>query len=248
MTPFEQAVYTTYFESGHRSSSSPVLSAHCFTRLWERYLPPNRSARFLDLGCGEGSWLSQLRSVLGYEHILGVDGSDTLVKQARANDVPIAQSDIKEFLRTLPSDVVFDCISLFHVLEHFSPVEGHEILAMARDHLAPGGRCLLRVPNVLCTFTGMPFGDITHRTYFTTSSLSQLCWISGFGPLVLIPNVICGGSLRSRVRGQLAKALFAISRIQYGIANGFGSAGQTTFEPEIVCMVSPRIRTNSFMR
>lgn len=241
MEPFEAAVYSTYFESGHRPERAPESTDRCFKRRWDQWLPADRNAKILDLGCGEAVWLSQLRSVFGYQNILGVDAAEALVKQARERAVPIIHRDLIGFFDTLSRDDLFDCISLFHVLEHLSPPAAYRVLTLVRDHLVPGGRCLIGVPNVLCPFSGMPFGDITHQTYFTLSSLSQLLWISGFESLMLIPDVVCGGSLRSRVRRRAAKWLLGIAQMEYGLVNGFTSARETTFEPEIMCMVRPRL-------
>lgn len=243
MTPFEKAVYNSYFECGHRRNASQEESSDaCFAKRWQKWLPPNTGTKVLDLGCGEGLWLSKLSSALSYHNLLGVDGSRDLVSRAKARGVPAIQSDIRDFLRAARADSnFFDCVGLFHVLEHFSTEEGYELLELVRKILAPGGHCFIAVPNILCRFSGTPFGDITHKTYFTTASLSQLVWISGFGPPTLIPDVICERSLRSRLRLRLANSLLAMSRLQYAMLNGFGSARTTTFGPEIVCVTSPRV-------
>lgn len=95
----------------------------------------------LDVGCGRGILLDQLRS-LGYE-AHGVEFTDTAAWHARRRlGLDVAAGD---FL-TLPHEADrFHAVIFWHTLEHFpNPVEA---VARARELLRPGGLLAVAVPN-----------------------------------------------------------------------------------------------------
>jgi len=94
--------------------------------------------RFLDVGCGSVSWWLRALSRLGFRRLTGVDPN------ARANAMDGNVRIVKGHLAQL--DGAFDVISFHHSLEHIEDQEG--ILRDARARLAPGGVCVIRVPQV----------------------------------------------------------------------------------------------------
>lgn len=96
------------------------------------------SSRILDVGCGNGALLLQLRA-LGFKHVLGLDpfidrdlhyNSGVSVRKSTVFDVPGK----------------WDLIMFHHSFEHISnPLETLERCARM---LAPGGCCLVRIPTV----------------------------------------------------------------------------------------------------
>ena len=96
---------------------------------------PNRQARVLDVGCGDGQLLSSMARV-GYSQLTGIDpliGSTRTIDGVRLQCGELASVE-----------GVFDLISFHHSLEHI--VGQVEVLTHARQLLAPGGRLLIRVP------------------------------------------------------------------------------------------------------
>jgi len=76
---------------------------------------------------------------------------------------------------------VFDVIVLFDVIEHFSPEEQREVVSAIFSSLSPGGRVIIRTPNMASLLgTYSRYLDLTHYLGFTEFSLYQLLRQCGF--------------------------------------------------------------------
>jgi 2-polyprenyl-3-methyl-5-hydroxy-6-metoxy-1,4-benzoquinol methylase len=148
------------------------------------WLPEDRKALIVDVGCGWGTLLRELRQ-LGFSNLMGVEGDSDLARETRArcgNDldgISIVHADAIEFFEH--TDLRFETVLLFHVLEHFSSKDGRRLLSAIREHLADNGRVVVEVPN-MSSITGanMQCSDLTHATAFTEYSLKQLFDNAGF--------------------------------------------------------------------
>jgi SAM-dependent methyltransferase len=96
------------------------------------------SSRILDVGCGSGLLLLQLRA-LGFKHLLGVD---PFIDRDIHYDsgVAVRKSTVFDVLGE------WDLIMFHHSFEHIR--EPLETLKRCARMLAPGGCCLLRIPTV----------------------------------------------------------------------------------------------------
>jgi SAM-dependent methyltransferase len=103
-------------------------------------LPPCPGGRVLDIGCGEGRTLEQLRD-LGWQ-VEGVDFDPRAVRSAVARGVPARLGTLAD--QHYP-DGGFDAVVNSHILEHVpDPVA---FLSECRRVLRPGGRLVLLTPN-----------------------------------------------------------------------------------------------------
>ena len=94
------------------------------------------SANILDVGCGRGDLLKSLQNV-GFCFLSGVDpniSSDTLIN----NSIRIKKSELSKV------EGSYDLIMFHHSLEHIP--NQLEVMKSARELLAPGGSCLVRIP------------------------------------------------------------------------------------------------------
>lgn len=121
-----------YFDS---PGARAFLARRPIAALYRTHVP-DLSARILDVGCGSGALLRDLR-VIHYRRAEGVDpflaapvshGGRLLVRKAAFEDM-VGQ---------------YDCISFHHVLEHMP--DQLATLRQARLLLAPGGVVLVRIP------------------------------------------------------------------------------------------------------
>lgn len=101
-------------------------------------------AAVLDVGCGQGIQLAEIRKLRPTARLSGMDISPRLVSRAMAN-VPGAQIVTGDADNLAYPDEAFDVVIMTEVLEHLSdPVLALEQL---RRVLKPGGWMLLTVPN-----------------------------------------------------------------------------------------------------
>jgi SAM-dependent methyltransferase len=93
----------------------------------------HRAARVLDVGCGDGGFLSTLPPNL---QKCGVEPSAAAVSQAKRLGVSV----LGQTLGDLPAQAQFDVITVIDVIEHVA--DPAELLDQALSHLSPGG-CLI---------------------------------------------------------------------------------------------------------
>lgn len=93
-------------------------------------------SEILDVGCGQGKYVSALRDV-GFRRLLGADPfiAETI---DYGNGVQV----LKSTLEKVPGQ--FDLIMLHHSFEHMP--DPHTVMAALREKIKPTGRVLLRVP------------------------------------------------------------------------------------------------------
>jgi 2-polyprenyl-3-methyl-5-hydroxy-6-metoxy-1,4-benzoquinol methylase len=147
----------------------------CFLRY------PGKGARVLDIGCGNGRVMMQLRSV-GWQ-VSGVEPDPKSAAQARE-----AGLDVRAGLLdpgTWPEGC-FDAITMNHVIEHL-----HDPLGMLRicaQILKPGGSISIATPNFasrghqIFGRDWLPLDAPRHLVLFTWQSLSEALAACGFQP------------------------------------------------------------------
>ena len=156
---------------------------------YKKFLPSQKNAPILDLGCGPGYFLKYLKD-LGYENIQGVDISTQQIEVARSFGVDsyIFESDFFNFLRS--TDKRFDMICAFHVLEHLFKREILDLLDLIYERLNPKGMLLVEVPNTGSPILGSQgrYSDFTHETGFTPQSLKEVLLLCGFSNVEAFPK------------------------------------------------------------
>lgn len=132
------------------------------------------NGRALDVGCGNGSFLSHLKRH-GWQ-VAGVDVSPRAAEMAKqAFDIDVFVGELWDSPFESRS---FDLIQMSHVLEHVS--DPARLLAKARDLVKPGGEIYIETPNVEsfdCHRAGeywVPWEAPRHLYLFSPGTLRQL--------------------------------------------------------------------------
>ena len=172
----------------------------CLEYYLRHWLPVEKDARIIDLGCGEGRILYLLKQ-MGYTNVVGVDISESQLQIARQINNKVVKADILEYLKNTADK--YDLILSLDVIEHLQKSEALEFLELCQVQLNDHGRLILQTPNASSPFFGdVRYGDFTHELGFTPRLLSQLVCRAGFdsvdaretGP---VPK---GYSFKSRIR------------------------------------------------
>lgn len=152
-----------------------------FNYNYRKFLPENKHAKILDLGCGRGELLLWLET-LGYKNLHGLEVSPEMAKLAQANLAQKTITLITDLNKHLSADKnTYALIILNDVLEHWSKTEIETYLPLLYKKLSPGGKLLLRVPNAASVIGGnIRYADYTHQVSFTELSLRQILLIFNF--------------------------------------------------------------------
>jgi 2-polyprenyl-3-methyl-5-hydroxy-6-metoxy-1,4-benzoquinol methylase len=142
-------------------------------------LPYQGQGRWLDFGCGGGTFLRRMAS-LGWT-VAGMDISAEAVAAVRAGGMQGIQGSLPHPDLSPGS---FDVITMRHSLEHVPNPK--EVIAAAFDLLASGGRLVINVPCYNCWDLDY-FGDAAitldlprHLTHFTQPTLRNMLISCGF--------------------------------------------------------------------
>lgn len=176
----KQQFYNMYV-STHYQYIAAATNAAYRKRLyvWKSYflsfLPSQKDSAILEIGSGVGHNVAALRA-LGYTNITGTDYSKECVDICRKNgfDVQLVDERTEKAFYTLHKNS-FSMIVLYDVLEHYSPSDAAVLLTSAQRMLRKDGTLLVSLPNANHPFSNtLLFADITHKSLYNMTSLSQL--------------------------------------------------------------------------
>jgi len=156
-------------------------------KLFGRFLPKDKNAKIIDLGCGNGSFVYWLQQN-GYLNAEGVDVSPEQIKAAQDLGIKnIYQDDCKNYLTGKKE--IYDCIFMLHVLEHFNKEEVLDILEIIHQSLKINGILVITTPNAEAPVMGnqIRYGDFTHDTLFARNSIRQVLSVSNFKDIEVYP-------------------------------------------------------------
>ena len=172
-----RSLYEAYATT-HSGRSSEGMSSVAFIREILRFLPRDRDAEIVDLGCGQGRLVQQLNRI-GYRRAWGIDVSPEQVHLAHSDG--IEQVKLGNFFEDTLARGSLSAAIAVDFFEHLDKQEVLVALQRIYDALEPSGVLILRVPNAVSPFVGNYFyGDFTHETAFTSRSLRQLGAASGY--------------------------------------------------------------------
>lgn len=171
--------YTYYYRRWHPNTTSHRRDmAAYYRRLMGPYLPPDRAARILDVGCGAGFALLAMKTA-GYEAAEGIDSDPGQVRAAQELGLGVQHvPDTVAHLHARPKH--FSLILALDVLEHIPVHTQLDFVHAISEALTPGGRFICTVPNANSALAmRWRYNDWTHQTSFTSDSLEFLLYNGG---------------------------------------------------------------------
>lgn len=220
---FYEKYVTTQMANVYKESDSGKLKkqALIFDDYFGKFLPDNKEARIVELGCGDGNLILWLQN-RGFNNVVGVDYSKEQVDFAKKIGVKnVEQGDLREFLKDKKE--FFDVIFMRDVLEHFNKEEILEIMESVYAALSKDGIVIVQSPNGESPFSGRyRFWDFTHEISFTKMSLRQLFGVSGFNKFEFYPTNPVVHGLKSFIRLLLWKMIEFVLKIYLLVETGSG--------------------------
>lgn len=152
------------------------------------WMPNNKNAKILDIGCGFGNLLKAFNEA-GYKNLTGIDISKKqIVKAKELNpDISFFCTDLITYLKNEINK--FDLITAFDVIEHLDKEEALNTLQLIYNALNENGQLIIQTPNGESPWFGaVGYGDFTHEWFYTASSLEDVLLKSGFRNIEFKPS------------------------------------------------------------
>lgn len=109
------------------------------------FLKTIKGKRFLDVGCGDGFFMQEVKEETNFKEIIGLDYSGYKVKNKRT-ELNIIRTNIETDLPRIVKDKYFDVVYLGEVIEHvFNP---DSLLRVCHAKLKKSGILILSTPNL----------------------------------------------------------------------------------------------------
>jgi len=168
-------------------------------------LIPAVPARVLDIGCGNGATLQELKR-RGARRSTGFEVNPIVARQARSQPGvdEVWTGDIEEKISTIESES-FDLVIASHVLEHL--VDPWRACSEIFRILGAGGLFVGAIPNVRhlsvlvnlimrgrWTYQDSGILDWTHLRFFTRREIGAMLTAARFHPVILRPSILGGKS------------------------------------------------------
>jgi 2-polyprenyl-3-methyl-5-hydroxy-6-metoxy-1,4-benzoquinol methylase len=154
--------------------------------------------RVLEVGCGNGALLNQLKRDALAKTVVGLDPHGQLPPENMVDE--FYRDSVENVISKLSPETPFDLIIFADVLEHLEDPWG--ILSrLSHHHLSPGGTVIISVPNFRNVFTlgrivahnsfryqAEGVLDKTHLRFFCRRDLNQLVSDAGLHLKFVAPN------------------------------------------------------------
>ncbi len=189
----KQEQYDEYFDAVFSNSNKFTEAEYLdhaknFDQVYSSYMPRDKNASILDVGCGGGHFLYYLKTK-GYNNFKGIDISVQQVAFCKQKiDAETINADAFDFLNKHKQE--FDLIVSHDVLEHIKKENVIEFLKLIHGALKPGGKVFLRTPNCGNPMSiRLRYADFTHEFCVTEKSFFQILYMAGFRDIKILPNI-----------------------------------------------------------
>lgn len=157
----------------HQKSDFSKMDRRPYFKIAEKYLPENNNATVIDIGSGDGLFVSYLGLKERYSNLYLLDGNDSSI-------VNLKKKYKNAILYLAPSKLPFgnnraDYIHTSHLIEHLTPSDLYVLLKETDRVLKRGGILVISAPMLWGGF----YNDLTHvRPYNPESITHYLCFTS----------------------------------------------------------------------
>lgn len=186
-----------------------------FNTNYLKFLPSEKAARILDIGCGTGDFLSYLNSN-NYTNYLGIDISKEQIDHCKIHVTKKVQliNNLNVFLGENKNS--FDFILMNDVIEHIEKEEIIDTLSLVLASLKENGVVVIRTVNLKNRWgMAVRYMDFTHTVGFTEESIRQVMLTTGFKNVSLASEIHPVHDIKSFVRISLKRLFEFVYRLEY---------------------------------
>lgn len=222
MSSYRDILYRNYSASFEGQKALDVGMQHEQYEATYPALPADPGSSIVDLGCGKGEWIAWVASK-GFTSLTGVDlsPSDLAIARSHGSGHVWVEENVISFLESHTE--AFDLLHAKDIIEHFTKDEFIRFLTAARNALKPGGRLWMLTFNAQSPLSSVTrYGDFTHETGHTPSSLAQCLRACGFAAVLVSGLHYCSPSLGGRLRAMLGMLVYGCCRVLIQLRHGKG--------------------------
>jgi len=172
-----------YAKYSQNTSLSPIDD--CLINIIELICNSDKSKRIIDIGCGLGSLLADLKSK-GFTELYGTDTSPTVPSLLEQSDIKYKTISITEKNINLAESALFDIVCLISVLEHVYDLD--MALSNISTMLKENAYVIISVPDTTYYHKEItnPIHviNLEHINHFSKTSLDNLMKQHGFLPYI----------------------------------------------------------------
>jgi 2-polyprenyl-3-methyl-5-hydroxy-6-metoxy-1,4-benzoquinol methylase len=231
-----------------QAGSTQLYSGYADWKNWRgEFAPSDREARYfaaeladiplggkrvLEIGFGNGSFLAWAKAV-GAE-VVGTEIDAVMIEHARARGFDARPASLEALAA---ANERFDLIVAFDVFEHWDKATLITSLRQFGDLLTPCGQVFARFPNGQSPLGRVhQYGDLTHQTVLSASSILQLANMTGFA-VVRVGNA-CSVPLRRDFFSLLKHSWrrWRRARLERWIGKVYGF-GRLALDPNLVVLL-----------
>jgi len=236
MSDFRKTFYDRYRSTFKDAEArDDDWSDEAFRRWCEhKYLPllqgVPRELPLLELGCGSGRLLEFFQRQ-GFLNVQGMDISKEQIEQAKMRRLNVEVADVFEFLGS--KENLYGAIVAVDFVEHFTKEELLRLVPAIYRALREGGVFILQTPNGQGLFPHpVIYGDLTHESILTPTSLGQLLRPAGFQEIQFSETGPVAKNLRGAARVFLWKGIKLLANLVRVIETG---RGQDVWTANVIC-------------
>lgn len=211
-------VYDNYLTTHPFYSSNSLNldgSFRFFNANYLKFLPVDKTAKILDIGCGLGHFLAYTKTN-NYNNFLGVDISKEQIDHCRKHVTKNVQliNNLNAFLKENKDS--FDFILMNDIIEHIEKEKIIYTLSLVLESLKKDGVVIIRTVNLKNRWgMAVRYMDFTHAVGFTEESMKQVMLTAGFKNVSLVSEKHPIYDIKSFIRVSMKRLFEFIHRLEY---------------------------------
>jgi len=182
---FDRFLSTGFQQSNPLSSLERIIREYDVN--YSKFLPKNKSAKILDIGCGMGHFLYYLEKK-GFTNFEGIDIGLEQIEFCRQHITDRVRhiKDISGYLELCSK--LFDLIIMNDVIEHIPRAKIIPTLESIYKKMKDNGTLIIKTGNAASLYGFfLRYIDFTHEIAFTENSLYQVLKAIGFTKIEIFP-------------------------------------------------------------